>query len=56
MDERTWHDWHGDGVPVIDGRDPKMIEHLCINDLQIHDGPVEECCLDRWREERAALG
>lgn len=42
--------------PVIDGRDPAGIEHLCIKDLQIHDGPVEECCETEWREERAALG
>lgn len=40
----------------IDGRDPAGIEHLCIKDLQIHDGPVEECCETEWREERAALG
>ena len=43
------------GEPVIDGSDPTGIEHLCIKDLQIHDGPVEECCENEWREERAAL-
>lgn len=44
-----------DCIPVIDGRDPTGIEHLCIKDLQIHDGPVEDCCVSEWREERAAL-
>jgi hypothetical protein len=39
----------------IDGRDPATIEHLCIIDLTIHDGPVEECCVAEWRAERAAL-
>jgi hypothetical protein len=45
-----------DGVPLIDGREPRAIEHLCIHDLLIHDGPVEDCCEAEWREERAALG
>lgn len=48
--------WMRDGVPVIDGRDPATIEHLCIKDLLIHDGSVEECCEAQWREERDALG
>lgn len=34
----------------------RAIEHLCIKDNMIHDGPVEDCCLNEWREERASLG
>lgn len=44
-----------DGVPYIDGRNPVMLEHLCIHDLRVHPGPVEDCCLNEWREERAGL-
>jgi hypothetical protein len=36
---------------VIDGREPKAIEHLCARDLNVHDGPVEDCCADLWRDE-----
>jgi hypothetical protein len=45
-----------DECRCIDGRNPRAIEHLCIKDHLIHDGPVEDCCLMEWREERAALG
>lgn len=39
------------GEPIIDGRDPAAIEHLCCKDLQIHDGPVDTCCADLWRAD-----
>lgn len=37
----------------IDGRNPDEYTHLCIVDLNVHDGPVEECCVERWRDEGA---
>lgn len=40
-----------DDRAFIDGRDPVAIEHLCIDGLVVKDGPVEDCCADRWREE-----
>lgn len=36
----------------LDGREPKAIEHLCAKDLQVHDGPVEDCCVNEWRDHR----
>lgn len=38
---------------VIDGTEPRMREHLCIKDLQVHDGPVEDCCINEWRDQGA---
>ena len=40
----------------IDGRDPAAIEHLCIKDLTVQDGPVEDCCIEQWRDQGAATG
>lgn len=34
----------------IDGREPRMLEHLCAKDLTVKDGPVEDCCIDEWRD------
>jgi hypothetical protein len=35
----------------IDGSDPTDLDHLCINDLNRHPGPVEDCCGPQWRDE-----
>lgn len=38
---------------VADGTEPRMMEHLCIKDLTIQPGPVEDCCINEWRDQGA---
>lgn len=38
---------------AIDGTLPSMREHLCIRDLTVKDGPVEDCCVAEWMDEGA---